>query len=168
METTPNHNTLVEDEWYNVRHSGEIPEIALHSSLHYLTEDSDGPKILLTEKERDFLLDAAQARYEEIILRDINSDNRDATSYRGVLRAICNWRRLKRFCQRHNKNADLVKNSVATGLTTFLYREVEEVCQGTRSSSINCTYEELRSFLIEMDLHLADIVEELKTICAIV
>jgi len=67
--TTPDH--LLEDEWYHVRYSGEIPEVALHSSLFYLTDDPDGPKLELETEHIHFLHEAVVARYYEIIVRDI-------------------------------------------------------------------------------------------------
>ena len=41
----------IAEEAFMVLHSGEIPEIALHSSLYYLTEDPDGPGLELNADE---------------------------------------------------------------------------------------------------------------------
>jgi len=89
---------LLADEWLMVRHSGEIPEIAFHSSLYYLCQESDGPRLSLSEEELVKLKDAAVQRCQEIVLRDITVDNFHKTIYRGVLRTLYNWERCKDFC----------------------------------------------------------------------
>jgi hypothetical protein len=93
---------LLEDEWLLVRHSGEIPEIALHSAFYYLTEDPNGPRLRLSVEEMQYLRKAATARYQEIIRRDLCYENRELTVYRGVRRAIFNWHRYVAFCERQD------------------------------------------------------------------
>ncbi|MBU0664102.1 MAG: hypothetical protein KJ990_06090 [Proteobacteria bacterium] len=93
---------VLEDEWLIVRNSGEIPEIAFHSTYYYLTEDPDGPQLQLDREEIQYLQEAATARYQEIILRDLCFENRELTIYRGVQRAIFNWRRSVAFCERQD------------------------------------------------------------------
>ena len=93
---------LLENEWFVVRHSGEIPEIALHSAFYYLTEDLNGPRLQLSAEEMHSLQEAAATRYQEIILRDLCYENRELTIYRGVQRAIFNWHRFVAFCERQN------------------------------------------------------------------
>ncbi len=95
---------LLEDEWLLVRHSGEIPEIALHSAFYYLTEDLNGPRLRLSVEEMQYLREAAATRYQEIILRDLCYENRELTVYRGVRRAIFNWHRFVTFCERQDIN----------------------------------------------------------------
>lgn len=168
MKKMSNHKELLENEWYHVRHSGEIPEVALHSSIHYLTEDIEGPGLELGKDELNLLNDAALQRYQEIIIRDISPENRDTSMYRGVLRAICNWRRFKRFCVRHQLNHAPIKEEVRERFITFLQKEVTEVSSRFRSGSINCTFEELHSFAVEMDVELSDWSEELEKICSII
>jgi len=98
-------NLCVEDhldnEWFVVRHSGEIPEIALYAARHYLTEAEDGPRLHLSPDQWGRLLDAARVRYREIVLRDLQLDNRDTSIYRGLARSIINYRRFESFCRRH-------------------------------------------------------------------
>jgi len=159
------HEALIEDEWYHVRHSGEIPEIALHSSIHYLTEDSDGPRIQLNPADLARLHEAAGRRYREIILRDITPANRDETMYRGVLRTISNWRRYKRFCKRHLLSTAMVKEDLASRLLIFLRQEIDDVESGRRSSSINCTFEDLVSLAVELEISLAPLEESLRPLC---
>jgi len=97
-----------------VRHSGEIPEIALHSALYFLTEDPDGPRLQLSVQEVETLQDAAICRYQEIIRRDLCFANRALPMYRGVRRAIFNWRRFVAFCQRQDAAAlTLTRSGVA-------------------------------------------------------
>lgn len=163
-EAIPNKGYL-EDEWYQVRHSGEIPEIALHSSIHYLTKDQDGPAITLTTEDLHYLLDAVSARYLEIILRDILPENRDLSLYRGVLRTISNWRRFKRFCEKHRLDYSFIKKKVADQFLLFLRNEIDDVCAKQRESSINCTYDDIVSFAYEMNISLQDLENELKELC---
>lgn len=159
------HEALIEDEWYHVRHSGEIPEIALHSSIHYLTEDDDGPRIELTAADLARLHDAASSRYREIILRDITPANRDEAIYRGVLRTISNWRRYKRFCKRHSLSAETVRDDLAVRLLSFLQREIDDVEAGARSSCINCTFEDIASLAVELGISLAPLEDSLRPLC---
>jgi len=95
---------LLEDEWLVVRHSGEIPEIALHSAFYYLTEDLNGPRLRLSVDEMQYLQEAAATRCQEIILRDLCYENRELTVYRGIRRAIFNWHRFVAFCERQDIN----------------------------------------------------------------
>ncbi len=60
---------LLAEEALIILHSGEIPEIAFHSSLYYLAEDPDGPKLTLAAEEIVPLQQAVSSRYREIILR---------------------------------------------------------------------------------------------------
>jgi len=73
---------VLEEEWLIVRHSGEIPEIALHSALYYLTDDPDGPRLQLSGEERESLQEAAATRYHEIMHRFVAFCKRqDRTDY---------------------------------------------------------------------------------------
>ncbi len=165
MEKTRTPRDLLEDEWYHVRHSGEIPEVALHSSIHYLTEDAEGPNLTLVDDDLQLLCRAAVERYREIILRDITPANRDKSIYRGILRSIANWRRLKRFCQRHMMEFEDIKKELPDVLLIFLKNEIRDVNSGLRQSSINCTFDDITSFALEFDIYLADMEEELRGIC---
>jgi len=61
--TPEERDELLAEEWLIVRHSGGIPEITLHSSLYYLSKESDGPQLSLSEEELSRLKDAAAQRY---------------------------------------------------------------------------------------------------------
>ncbi len=52
--------TILENEWYAVRHSGEIPEIALCSAFYYLVEDRSGPRSDLNVAQSRMLVEAAE------------------------------------------------------------------------------------------------------------
>ncbi len=159
-------NEHIENEWFHVRYSGETPEIALYSSFFYLTQDNDGPQLTLNSEDRRYLLTAARARYCEIIFRDMLSENRNTPIYRGLLRSICNWRRYKRFCERHEIDWRDLRADVANQLTCFLQNEVEEWEKGSsEASTINCSIDDLRSFAMELGVSLEDIYENMGEIC---
>jgi hypothetical protein len=142
---------ILEDELLIVRHSGEIPEIALHSTLHYLGEDPEGPRMVLTAAELKTLQDAALERSREIVLRDLDPANRDLSLYRGVKRSIYNWHRMQDFCGRIGRDTGVFQTVVRDALLAFLSVEVNDVAAGIRSSSINCSAEELLDFARELD-----------------
>ncbi len=143
---------LIEEEALIVRHSGEIPEIALHSSLYYITEDKEGPGLSLVDEERKVLYEAVLTRHKEIILRDLDPENRDKTLYRGVARTIANRQRFLNLCQRLGYDCLSFDSQIADALVLFLQQETEDVATGRRSSSINCDLDELRTFVAELGL----------------
>jgi hypothetical protein len=139
---------LLTEETLIIRHSGEIPEIAFHGSLYYLGQDPHGPGLDLAAEEIELLRQAVLARYREIILRDLNPENRDKPLYRGLQRCICNWERLEKFCRRQSLPVcETLRLSVAGALDLFLRQEEREVQAGSRTSSINCGPEELQNFV---------------------
>ena len=143
---------ILEEEVIILRHSGEIPEVALHSSLYYLEEDDEGPKITLGEEELDLLYDAALARAQEIVLRDLDPINRDQSIYRGPARSIANWHRLQSFCQRINRTCPGFKETVSLALLCFLQKECEDRALSNRLALINCSAEEIRLFCSELSI----------------
>ncbi len=147
---------LITDEGLIVRHSGEIPEIAYYNSRYYLSADPDGPGLELDAANHAFLQEQVIARYREIILRDLNPENRDRSIYRGVRRVMWNWRRLEKFWQRHDlPPRPELKQEVTAALSAFLDNEWREVRAGIRSSCLNCTVEQLAGFLRRMSLDRA-------------
>jgi len=148
--TPDDRASLLEEEILIVRHSGEIPEIALYSSFYYLTEDSEGPQITLHEFELQALYDAAIKRACEIVLRDLDPDNRDLGLYRGPARTIYNWHRLQNFCRRINRECPGFTETVAKALVDFINREMQDVQLSMRCSSVNCSERELQSFIAEL------------------
>ncbi|CAK8721405.1 hypothetical protein KKHLCK_10650 [Candidatus Electrothrix laxa] len=145
--TEQERRSIVEDELFLLRDSGELPEIAYYSSLYYLTEDQDGPGLFLSKSEQRLLQEAALERCQEIVLRDLLPDNRDLGLYRGVRRSIYNWQRYRRFCQRTGwPMNDAFRASVAQALIEFIQQEITDVREGERTSSVNCATEDLLFF----------------------
>lgn len=156
---------ILEEELLIVRHSGEIPEIALHSTLHYLCDDPEGPAFLLSAEELRPLQDAAIERYQEIILRDLDPDNRELPLFRGVQRAFCNWQRFKRFCKRIKRDWTGFRPVASRALHRFLMQEEMDVGTGKRSASINCSAQELKHFAAELELPGRKLPRDLAGLC---
>ncbi len=129
---------LLDEELLLVRHSGEIPEVALHASLYYLEKDNDGPKIVVTTQELQLLNKAVQERYEEMIMRDLTIANRDLSLFRGLRRAEENWRRYAQFCRKVGFDYSLFRQEAGLALIDYLEVELDEVAVKKRKPSINC------------------------------
>jgi len=142
----------LDEERLIVRQSGEIPEVAFHGSLYYLTDDPEGPGLIVSSDERRELAEQALQRYREIILRDLCLENRGKSIYRGVERAAINWRRCRKFCARERLASGDLQAEVAAALRLFLHGESREVRAGTRRPSLNCSAAGLRSFAGELGL----------------
>ncbi|MFV0439420.1 MAG: hypothetical protein ACK5PS_18720 [Desulfopila sp.] len=156
----------LENEWLVVRHSGEMPEVALYSSLYYLTEDTDGPRMQLKERELRDLKRAAMERYQDIVLRDLQPNNRDTSIYRGVKRAIINFQRYQRFCQRQGICFPVeFRADAGEVLLRLLGAEVTEVRAGLRETTINCSFDELLRFAVELGLGPGVLPAGLPAIC---
>ncbi len=143
---------LLENEWFVVRHSGEIPEITLHGSLYHLISDPEGPGLLLTETENRYLQDAAIARSREIVLRDLEPDNRELPIYRGIRRSIINYRRHLNFLARLQRDDSRFTKTVRDKLEFFLLQEINEM-NSVKKKSLDCTREELLDFMKEVGLN---------------
>ena len=140
---------LIDDEILIIETSGEMPEVAYHGSIHYLTADPDGPGITLGENDLRRLKNAAIEGFRRIILRDITLDNRDKGLYRGMERCIVNWRRLNTFCMREGLRCDAVRDELRDKVVEFLRGEIEDAARNGQSC-INCTKERLLEFLDEL------------------
>jgi hypothetical protein len=151
---------VLENEQLAVRDSGELPEIAYHSSIYYLTEDEKGPRLRLSEQEREQLLEAARWRYQDIILRDMLPENRGKSFCRGIRRSMENWRRFKMFHRRHKVGLLSLQKEAALALKTFLATEVDEGI--FPSDSVNCSFQELLSFASELGLSRQELPENLE------
>lgn len=152
---------LLEDEWYIVRHSGETPEIALHSALYYLTRSKDGPRISLSEEQVNWLRQAAVDRYYEIIVRDLQHGNYGTSISRGISRSIVNYRRFCTFCERQKIDRSAVQRQTAAALLNFLEIEAAEVGRRQRPPLIDCPCDELKCFAAELGIELDDRFAEL-------
>ncbi|HIJ79679.1 MAG: hypothetical protein OEY01_13165 [Desulfobulbaceae bacterium] len=149
---------ILEEESLIIRHAGEIPEIAFHSSLYYLGLDPEGPQLQLESEELAQLREQVIARYREIMLRDLEPDNRDKSFYRGVKRCIFNWERLGKFCGREKLPiSEDLRREIASALNAFLERETLEVRSGLRTCAINCSKEELLAFAKKLALGLPEL-----------
>lgn len=160
----PDIRELLENEWYLVRHSGETPEIALHSALYFLTRAKDGPHLTLSGDQQQWLLEAAVERFREIILRDLDHHNSATSAYRGPQRSIVNYHRFRNFCRRQQIGEGLLRQQAAAALRAFMARELAEVGRG-RDTLINCSYRQLRDFACALDLDPADLPEAITSLC---
>jgi hypothetical protein len=156
---------ILEEEFLVVRHSGEIPEVALHGSLYYLCEDEEGPRFILADEELRPLQDAALARYREIIQRDLDVANRDLPLFRGIKRAIWNWHRFARFSETIGSPIADFRTIAAMALLTYLQREVSDVRCGKRASSINCSLGNLVSFAQTLGIDPAPLSGDWASLC---
>lgn len=155
---------ILENEWYVVRHSGETPEIALHSAFYFLTRAKDGPQLTLSDEQRQWLLAAAVERFGEIIVRDLAHDNSGTSGYRGPRRSIVNFARFLTFCQRQDVDPGPTRAKVAAALRAFLLRELAEVASG-RTTLINCNYQQLAAFADELHLTSEEMPAAIANLC---
>ena len=156
---------ILEDEVLIVRHSGEIPEITYHATVHYLCSDPSGPGMTLAREELLILQDAALARAREIVLRDLDPDNRDLSIYRGLKRTIYNWQRLLAFAERLNRSEKDFREKVRQALRIFLESEWLDVTSGRRTSSVNCTAKELAGFAAALGVTTDELPEGWQALC---
>ena len=155
---------LIDNEWYIVRYSGEIPEIAYNSAIYYLTRASDGPQITLTELHLNHLQQAAVDRYEEIILRDLLHENIGKSIYRGV---ACNYDRFTQFCVRQNLDLEALRIMAGQALSEFLHTEYERLNSEHYTSVINCSFSELTSFAETLGVPFLSQYSLLKSFCLV-
>lgn len=156
---------ILADEWLVVRHSGEIPEITFHGSLHYLTEDSDGPGITLREEELSSLQEAALERYHEIILRDISIDNFHKTIYRGVRRTLYNLHRCQAFSTRQSLDCSGFRETVARAFLVFVEQGMRSAGKSLPEKFINCTPQELEELTRELGIAVEELPADISQFC---
>ena len=144
---------LLEDEQLIIRTSGEIPEVALHGSLYYLSCDPEGPGVILSPAEVDGLAIMAIERYREIILRDLTPENRRQRIYRGLARAAVNWQRLAKFSSSRSLCVERIKREISEALIRFLDQEIDEVISKNMAPScVNCSRETLATMARDLEL----------------
>ena len=165
MDRDLDKETYIAEEEFMVLHSGEIPEIALHSSLYYLAEDPDGPGLELNAGEILPLKQAVAKRYREIILRDLEPENRDKRIYRGLARCAVNWQRLVKFCSAESLDFTAIRTETGGALQSFLQQEIMDVAGRKRASSINCSREEIAGLAESLGLATADLPEGWQELC---
>ncbi|MEJ2057691.1 MAG: hypothetical protein P8X39_07625 [Desulfofustis sp.] len=156
---------LIENEWYAVRYSGEIPEVALHSALHHLCEDPDGPQIELSGEQRSQLLEGVCQRYLEITLRDLLPENLVTGSYRGIKRSFINWQRFTRFCRFHKLHSSVYRELVAAALMELFKGDLTELSTIDKGRMFNCTGEELETFMQLLEIDPGCLTAQLKASC---
>jgi len=155
----------IAEETFIVEHAGEIPEVAYHGSLYYLTEDPEGPGLKIDTDDTVSLKQAVVSRYRTIILRDLDPRNRDKRMYRGLARCAVNWQRLVKFCISEKVTYEEILAETADRLREFLHREAADVRSGTRSSSINCSAREIESLAESLGLSPEDLPEGWQELC---
>lgn len=158
-------NTYIDEEAFIVLHSGEIPEIALHGSLYYLTEDPDGPGLELGNDDILPLKQAVVERYRKIILRDLDPRNRDKKIYRRLERCAVNWQRLHKFCSREGLDFAAIGVEFGAALQNFLQQELLDVHGKKRFSSINCSRAEVSRLAISLGLLPVDLPPGWQELC---
>lgn len=82
----------LEDEAWLIETAGEMPEVALHESLHHLGEVTPG--------ELDCLRGAVVRAFLRLLARDLDHANLGQPHFRGLERAWRNWSRLEGFLGR--------------------------------------------------------------------
>ncbi len=162
---TEERDELLADEWLIVRHSGEIPEITFHSSLHYLCKENDGPRFTLTEAELTSLKEAAVQRYQEIILRDIRVENFHETIYRGVRRSLYNWDRTEAFALRQSIDWTSFKEIAAQALLLFLEKGRSAAGSSLPEKFINCSVNKLNELAGKVGLDLKQLPDNIAQFC---
>jgi hypothetical protein len=156
---------LIEEEVFSIGHSGEMPEVAYHTSLHYLQEDLGGPQIEIAPEDIDRLKDAVEKRYKRIVMRDLNPRYRDRSIYRGLARAMANWHRLVRFCEREKRAVAVHRQDAARALLAFLAVETADVAAGRKPSSANCSPSELAAFIETLGLAPSQLPDGWQLVC---
>jgi len=159
---------ILENEWYLVRHSGEIPEIALNASLYYLARAKDGPRHDLTPDELKTLQLAAVDRFREIVLRDLDHGNVGRTLYRGIARSYANYQRFLAFCARQGLDAHLLRQETLAALALFLDQEIAEIRETGRETVLNCSHTELCDYAALLEAAPFSCLAELKLVCPVV
>ena len=156
---------LIAEEAFIVETSGEIPEVAMHSSIYYLTQAFDGPALQLDSEDILPLKEAVFKHYRVIILRDLDPGNRDKGFYRGLARCAHNWQRLLRFCARENIAIGVYRAETAGALQRFLQQEIADTESTERTSSINCSSEVVENLTVSLGLAVADLPEGWRMLC---
>jgi hypothetical protein len=157
--------TYIAEEAFMVLHAGEIPEIALHSSLYYLSEDPGGPGLELHGDDVLPLKLAVVERYRAIIRRDLEPGNRDKRIYRGLARGAVNWQRLHKFCVRESLDFAAIRLETAEALQSFLLQELVDVASGKRTSCINCSCTAIENLAKSLGLSREDLPAGWQGLC---
>ncbi|MBC8317653.1 MAG: hypothetical protein H8E41_07075 [Desulfobulbaceae bacterium] len=156
---------ILTDEALIIEESGEMPEVAYHGAIYYLTRDPDGPSLTLEQQDHLPLKKAVIQRYTTIMIRDLTHENRSKSLYRGLERCICNWQRLKLFSTRENMDISHVRQKTAQELVAFLKMESSDVGKGKYESCVNCSRTDLEEFIRDLGLNMNKIKGLLLKLC---
>ena len=162
---TDHKKNILSEEALLILHSGEIPEVAYHGSIYYLTEDPEGPLLNIEPQDLISLEEAVVQRYRTIILRDLIPGNRDRSIYRGLKRCAANWRRLVNFADKRSIDIFSIHKEVIDALKDFLNQEIMDVSSGRRETCINCSYSILTEFVYGLGLSRDDLPERVEMLC---
>jgi hypothetical protein len=154
---TDNKKNILSEEAFLILHSGEVPEVAYYGSIHYLTEDPEGPLLNIEPRDLISLEGAVVQRYRTIILRDLIPENRDRSIYRGLKRCAANWKRLVNFSDKISIDISSIRKEVIEALKDFLSQEIMDVSSGKRKTCINCSYSVLTEFAYGLGLSRDDL-----------
>lgn len=163
--STEDIKELLENEWYVVRYSGEVPEIAYNSAIYFLTRSAKGPKLRLTKEQEMELKLAAVQRYREIVIRDLQLSNLEKPIYRGIARSICNYQRFCNFCSRQAIDPGDVKMTAADALRLFLEGIADGLQKSTWTTELNCTFDELSDYAEELQVEFLEKFLPIRRFC---
>ena len=136
-----------------IAHAGELPEVAFYSSFYFLTEDPEGPHLLLTPPEISFLKKGVIEGYKRIVLRDLNPKMKARDEFRSIERAIINFKRLKRYAYKEKFDISEIIPQIAKALAVYMKVELEDVYLEEHSlRTVNCKKEDWGWFLKELHL----------------
>jgi hypothetical protein len=162
---TADKKHILSEEAFLILHSGEIPEVAYYSSVHYLTEDPEGPLLNIKPRDLTSLEEAVVQRYRTIILRDLMPGNRNKSIYRGLKRCAANWKRLVNFSDKRNIEISYIRMEAAEALRDFLIQEIMDVSSGKRKTCVNCSYSVLLELAYGLGLSRNDIPARIEMLC---
>lgn len=164
-QMTTDKKNILSEEAFLILHSGEIPEVAYYGSIHYLTEDPEGPLLNIEPRDLTSLEEAVVRRYRTIILRDLMPENRDMSIYRGLKRCAANWKRLVNFSDKRSIDISSIRKEVIEALKDFLRQEIMDVSSGKRKTCINCSYSVLTELAYGLGLSRDDLPARIEMLC---
>lgn len=156
---------ILADEVLIIEESGEMPEVAYHGAVYFLTKDPEGPRLKLDARDHVPLKKAVITRYLTIMTRDLTPDNRSKSIYRGLERCICNWQRLRLFSNRESLDISHVREKIARELFIFLKTERDDVNGGKCPTCINCSKADLENFIRELGLEPNEVMSDCLKMC---
>lgn len=127
---------------------GEIPEVALHESLHYLAQAGLEP----WPEERRLLEEAVVARYQDLIRRDLDPSNQSLSAFRSPKRARINLKRLLKFAERGGMDMNGFIQEAGMMLMAYLTIEAEAAAAGRDYNTLSMDRGELAAFMNELGL----------------